>query len=56
MKGKLVRLLPDDYPQYKGKVGVVVSERMVDRFVINFDGGKNSIHHPDRLEVIREGR
>jgi hypothetical protein len=38
MEGKLVRLLPDDYPQYKGKVGVVVSERMVDRFVINFDG------------------
>jgi hypothetical protein len=38
MKGKLVRLLPDDYPQYKGKVGIVVDERMVDRFVVNFDG------------------
>ena len=35
---QLLGLFSNVDPQYKGKVGVVVSERMVDRFVINFDG------------------
>ena len=53
MKGKLVRLLPDDYPQYKGKVGIVVDERMVDRFVVNFNGTDHpfTVHRLSMQEV-----
>ena len=53
MIGKLVRLLPDDYPQYKGKVGIVVDERMVDRFVVNFNGTDHpfTVHRLSMQEV-----
>ena len=36
--GDLVRMNEEDYPRYKGKVGVVVEERRVDCFVVNVDG------------------
>ena len=36
--GDLVRMNEEDYPKYKGKVGVVVEERRVDCFVVNVDG------------------
>ena len=36
--GDLVRMNEEDYPRYKGKVGVVVDERRVDCFVVNVDG------------------
>ena len=36
--GDLVRMNEEDYPKYKGKVGVLVEERRVDCFVVNVDG------------------
>lgn len=40
--GDLVRMNEEDYPKYKGEVGVVVEERRVDCFVVSV-GGKE---HP----------
>lgn len=55
--GDLVKFKdPDDYPQYRGKLALIVEERLVDRFVVMVS---DKLHpyfvHRIALEVVSEG-
>jgi hypothetical protein len=57
--GTLVSLTkdPDDYPQYKGKLALIVEERNIDTFVVMVDGKLHPYFvHRCSMEVISESR
>ena len=55
--GNLVKLKEDDYPQYEGKLALIVEERLVDRFVVMVSGKLHPYFvHRISMEVVSEGR
>ena len=59
--GDLVRFVArrgyHEYPQYKGKLGVVVRARDTDCFVVNIDGKNHPYFiHMNSMEVVNENR
>jgi hypothetical protein len=42
--GDLVRLSPCDYPQYQGKIGVLVRQHHVDRWFVHIKGRMHPYH------------
>lgn len=56
--GNLVKFKdPDDYPQYKGKLALIVEERDVDQFVVMVGGKLHPYFvHRVSMEVVSAGR
>ena len=57
--GNLVRMNEEDYPKYKGKLGVLIRERLnnSNQFVVNVDGKNHSFFiHKTSIEVIKEAK
>jgi hypothetical protein len=52
--GDLIKFsTPDDYPQYEGKLGLIIEERKIDHFIVNVEGRDHPYFvHRVSIEIV----